>query len=147
MSTELTKLMDILRSNTMNAPSGLSAKEIAERIGVGYSTLMNGVNKHVEGHKFHLNNLLPFMRATGSVMPLRFLCLSMGFDLRPNAGAADAVHSLVVDDIDQLCISIKAHANSASVLDDAHRAHVRNACRKAMRALLELSDRMEEHHA
>ncbi|ABM28062.1 phage regulatory CII family protein [Nitratidesulfovibrio vulgaris] len=147
-AVEAAALIDILRSDTTNAPSGLSAKGIADSIGVGYSTLMNGVNKHIEGHKFHITNLLPFMRVTGSVQPLRYLCLSMGYRMEPlDLGDVDAAQQSASDELRHLCKVMESRAKDIPALDNKHRAQVRDACRQSIRALLHLLEQAEVSHA
>lgn len=49
-----------------HAPSGLSAEQIAYRLGRPYNTLMSELSPLRDTHKFDVNLLIPLMRLAGS---------------------------------------------------------------------------------
>ena len=53
-----------------HAPSGLSAEQIAYRLGRPYNTLMSELSPLRDTHKFDVNLLIPLMRLAGSTEPL-----------------------------------------------------------------------------
>lgn len=59
------------------APSGLSAEQIADRLGKNYPTLMCELSCQ-KGHKLAADLVLPLMDATGADEPLHFLAGQMG---------------------------------------------------------------------
>lgn len=73
-----------------HAPSGLSAEQIAYRLGRPYNTLMP---EHT--HKFDVNLLIPLMRLAGSTEPLHEMARALGgvyVDFLPVSDAAHPVH-------------------------------------------------------
>lgn len=73
-----------------HAPSGLSAEQIAYRLGRPYNTLMP---EHT--HKFDVNLLIPLMRLAGSTEPLHEMARALGgvyVDFLLVSDAAHPVH-------------------------------------------------------
>ncbi len=66
-------LLNVLHDLVIRAPSGKPARDIAERLGLAYSTMMSQLNDAIETHKFAVENLLPMMELTGSDEPLHYL--------------------------------------------------------------------------
>ena len=52
-----------------HAPSGLSAEQIAYRLGRPYNTLMSELSPLRDTHKFDVNLLIPLMRLAGRLPP------------------------------------------------------------------------------
>ncbi|MBN2140860.1 MAG: transcriptional regulator [Desulfovibrionaceae bacterium] len=71
-------LLNVLHDLAIRAPSGKPARDIAERLGLAYSTMMSQLNDAIETHKFAVENLLPFMEITGSDEPLHYLARVRG---------------------------------------------------------------------
>lgn len=61
--------------------SGIQAKDIAERIGKPYSTLMREINPFDTSAKLGAETLLDIMRVTKDLRPLQFMADEMGFSL------------------------------------------------------------------
>lgn len=96
-----------------HAPSGLSAEQIAYRLGRPYNTLMP---EHT--HKFDVNLLIPLMRLAGSTEPLHEMARALGgvyVDFLPVSDAAHPVHG-------QCMASVKSFGNmmvgTAKALED-----------------------------
>ena len=80
-----------------HAPSGLSAEQIAYRLGRPYNTLMSELSPLRDTHKFDVNLLIPLMRLAGSTEPLHEMARSLGgvyVDFLPVSDAAHPVHGL-----------------------------------------------------
>ena len=78
-----------------HAPSGLSAEQIAYRLGRPYNTLMSELSPLRDTHKFDVNLLIPLMRLAGSTEPLHEMARALGgvyVDLLPVSDAAHPVH-------------------------------------------------------
>ena len=67
----------ILHELVKDAPSGLPAKFIADRIGRDYNTLMSELSRQ-PGHKLGADIVLPLMKLTGSIQPLKVMAAEMG---------------------------------------------------------------------
>ena len=67
----------ILHELVKDAPSGLPAKFIAERIGRDYNTLMSELSRQ-PNHKLGAELVLPLMKLTGSIQPLDVMAAEMG---------------------------------------------------------------------
>ena len=96
-----------------HAPSGLSAEQIAYRLGRPYNTLMP---EHT--HKFDVNLLIPLMRLAGSTEPLHEMARALGgvyVDFLLVSDAAHPVHG-------QCMASVKSFGNmmvgTAKALED-----------------------------
>ena len=96
-----------------HAPSGLSAEQIAYRLGRPYNTLMS---EHT--HKFDVNLLIPLMRLAGSTEPLHEMARALGgvyVDFLLVSDAAHPVHG-------QCMASVKSFGNmmvgTAKALED-----------------------------
>ena len=96
-----------------HAPSGLSAEQIAYRLGRLYNTLMP---EHT--HKFDVNLLIPLMRLAGSTEPLHEMARALGgvyVDFLLVSDAAHPVHG-------QCMASVKSFGNmmvgTAKALED-----------------------------
>ena len=77
------------------APSGLSAEQIAYRLGRPYNTLMSELSPLRDTHKFDVNLLIPLMRLAGSTEPLHEMARALGgvyVDFLPVSDAAHPVH-------------------------------------------------------
>ena len=72
-----------------HAPSGLSAEQIAYRLGRPYNTLMSELSPLRDTHKFDVNLLIPLMRLAGSTEPLHEMVYG---DFLPVSDAAHPVH-------------------------------------------------------
>ena len=70
-----------------HAPSGLSAEQIAYRLGRPYNTLMSELSPLRDTHKFDVNLLIPLMRLAGSTEPLHEMARAL-----PVSDAAHPVH-------------------------------------------------------
>ena len=68
-----------------HAPSGLSAEQIAYRLGRSYNTLMSELSPLRDTHKFDVNLLIPLMRLAGSLG-------GVYVDFLPVSDAAHPVH-------------------------------------------------------
>ncbi|MFQ9866936.1 MAG: phage regulatory CII family protein [Bilophila wadsworthia] len=78
-----------------HAPSGLSAEQIAYRLGRPYNTLMSELSPLRDTHKFDVNLLIPLMRLAGSTEPLHEMARALGgvyVDFLPVSDAAHPVH-------------------------------------------------------
>lgn len=69
-------LTSILHKNVKDAPSGMSAKEIAHAVGRDYQTLMSELSRQ-PNHKLGANLVLPLMKLTGSMEGLKYLAAGM----------------------------------------------------------------------
>ena len=78
-----------------HAPSGLSAEQIAYRLGRPYNTLMSELSPLRDTHKFDVNLLIPLMRLAGSTEPLHEMARALGgvyVYFLPVSDAAHPVH-------------------------------------------------------
>ena len=78
-----------------HAPSGLSAEQIAYRLGRPYNTLMSELSPLRDTHKFDVNLLIPLMRLAGSTEPLHEMARALGgvyVDFLPVSDVAHPVH-------------------------------------------------------
>lgn len=78
-----------------DAPSHLPPKEIADRLGRTYNTLMSELSPLRETHKFDVNGLVPFMEAVGSTEPMHEMARALGgvyVDFLPTADAKHPIH-------------------------------------------------------
>lgn len=66
MGREQKRLLDVLREDVKNAPSGMSAEKIAEHVGKSYSTLMNELNDTIPSHKLGLLHALKVIELADS---------------------------------------------------------------------------------
>lgn len=101
-----------------HAPSGLSAEQIAYRLGRPYNTLMSELSPLRDTHKFDVNLLIPLMRLAGSTEPLHEMARALGgvyVDFLPVSDAAHPVHG-------QCMVSVKSFGDmmvgTAKALED-----------------------------
>ena len=84
----------ILHELVKDAPSGLPAKFIAERVGRDYNTLMSELSRQ-PGHKLGADLVLPLMKLTGSIQPLDVMASEMGVVCVALPSAGEGGHLLV----------------------------------------------------
>ncbi len=65
--------------------SRFSLKELAERIGKPYPTLLRELNPYDRGAKLGVETLLEIMQATGDTSPLEYMARELGYDIAPAA--------------------------------------------------------------
>lgn len=90
-------LTAILHEMVKHAPSGLTARTIADLLGKDYQTLMSELSRQ-PGHKLGADLLLPLMDLTGSDAPLNFLARERGgvfVPVPPNNNAADLAPAIL----------------------------------------------------
>ncbi len=87
-------LTAILHELVKDAPSGLPAKFIAERIGRDYNTLMSELSRQ-PNHKLGADLVLPLMKLTGSIQPLDVMAAEMGVVCVALPSAGEGGHLLV----------------------------------------------------
>lgn len=75
MQAQYPSLKAVIHAVVKNAP--VPADTVASIIGKNYFTMMSELSRH-DAHKLDADLVLPIMRVTGSVEPLRFLSLQMG---------------------------------------------------------------------
>lgn len=75
MSAQYPSLKAVLHTVVKNAP--VPADTVASMLGKNYFTMMSELSKH-DAHKLDADLVLPIMRVTDSVEPLRFLAQQMG---------------------------------------------------------------------
>lgn len=73
-------LCEIIQEVVMSSKN-LKPREIAERIGKPYSTLMRECNPHDECAKIGVETLVKIMEATGNYAPLKALANECGFTM------------------------------------------------------------------
>lgn len=78
MTRSLTQII-----HDMVLDGGVPAKVIAAEIGKPYTTMLREINPHDAGAKVGIDLLLPLMRSSKSVEPLKFLAHQMGYALVP----------------------------------------------------------------
>lgn len=61
--------------------SGIQAKDVAEKIGKPYSTLMREINPFDTSAKLGAETLLDIMRVTKDMRPLQYMASEMGLSL------------------------------------------------------------------
>ena len=71
------QLTAICQAAVKNAPTGLSAQEIADLLGCAYPTLMSELSGH-PGHKLGARRMLEIMKISGSVAPMNFMSRELG---------------------------------------------------------------------
>lgn len=71
------QLAIICQAAVKNAPTGLSAEQVADLLGCAYSTLMSELSGQ-PGHKLGAWRMLEIMRVSGSVAPMNFLARELG---------------------------------------------------------------------
>ncbi len=84
----------ILHELVKDAPSGLPAKFIAERVGRDYNTLMSELSRQ-PGHKLGADLVLPLMKLAGSIQPLDVMASEMGVVCVALPSAGEGGHLLV----------------------------------------------------
>jgi hypothetical protein len=77
----------------------IPAKDIADKVGKKYSTLMRELNPYDEGAKLSPETLVELMRITKDITPLKVMAESLGYKVIP-AGSPEP------SDIDENYISI-----------------------------------------
>lgn len=66
--------------------SDMSAREIAEKIGKPYPTLLRELNPYDQRAKLGMDTFFDIVRATGNVEPLRRIAEELGYRLTPADG-------------------------------------------------------------
>lgn len=97
MSAEFPSLTAVLHELVKHAPSGLTARTIADLLGRDYNTMMSELSRQ-PGHKLGADLLLPLMELTGSDTPLNFLARERGgvfVPMRADATAADLAPAIL----------------------------------------------------
>lgn len=69
--------------------SHLPLKELAEKIGKPYPTLLRELNPYDKGAKLGVETLLEIMKVTGNIAPLVYMAEEMGYELAPAAAKVD----------------------------------------------------------
>ena len=59
------------------------AKEVAQKIGKPYSTLLREINPFDDNAKLGAGTLLDILKATNEVKPLEYIAQSIGYTLKP----------------------------------------------------------------
>ena len=77
MSKNSETVTRVMHACVKQAPSGLTAKTIAELVRANYQTLMSELSGQV-GHKLGADMLVPLMRAAGTILPLVSMARAMG---------------------------------------------------------------------
>ena len=98
------------------APSGLSAEDVADVLGVNYKTMMAELSGS-ERHKFNLDLLVPLVRATGSDAPLKAIGRACGclFIRLPDVGDVEQPM------LDGMAASVREFGDLLETLGDALR--------------------------
>lgn len=97
MPVNYPSLTAVLHELVKRAPSGLTARSVAELLGRDYNTLMSELSGQ-PGHKLGADLILPLMELTGSDAPLNFLARERGgvfVPVRPNNSAADLASAIL----------------------------------------------------
>lgn len=71
----------VVQDAVLNGP--LEAKEICDRIGKPYSTLLREINPFDARAKLGVETFLDIIRVTGNHDPLKFLARELGYSLVP----------------------------------------------------------------
>mgnify|MGYP000398649802 CR=1 FL=1 len=108
-----------------HAPSGLSAEQIAYRLGRPYNTLMSELSPLRDTHKFDVNLLIPLMRLAGSTEPLHEMARALGgvyVDFLPVSDAAHPVHGQCMASVksfgDMMVGTAKALEDNMTLLEE-----------------------------
>lgn len=98
------------------APSGLSAEDVADVLGVNYKTMMAELSG-AERHKFGLDLLVPLVQATGSDAPLKAIGRACGcvFIRLPEVGKVEQPM------LDSMAASVREFGDLLAALGDALR--------------------------
>ena len=85
-----------------NAPSLLSAEQVADVLGMSYSTMMSGLSPLRTFHKFDVDKLVPLMKAVGSTEPLHEMARQMGgfyVDFLPKSDGGHPIHAQCMESV------------------------------------------------
>ncbi len=85
-----------------HAPSRLSAEQVADRLGMPYSTMMSGLSPLRNFHKFDVDKLVPLMKAVGSTEPMHEMARQMGgfyVDFMPKSGGVHPIHAQCMESV------------------------------------------------
>ena len=94
-------LAAIFHAAVKYAPSGLSAEQIADRLGKNYPTLMCELSRQ-QGHKLAADLVLPLIDATGSDEALHFLARQCGGCFVPLPEVAAPMQTMTRQTIDAM---------------------------------------------
>lgn len=97
MPVNYPSLTAVLHELVKRAPSGLTARSVADLLGRDYNTLMSELSGQ-PGHKLGADLLLPLMELTGSDAPLNFLARERGgvfVPVRPDNSAVDLAPAIL----------------------------------------------------
>ena len=96
-------LVSILHRDVKEAPSGLTAKQIAAAVGRDYQTLMSELSRQ-PNHKLGANLVLPLMKLTGSMEELKYLAAGMNAVcvVMPSQEGNHPVHRQCLSTVDRL---------------------------------------------
>lgn len=76
MHGELTRLI-----HSTIIQNELPARDLAEKIGKPYSTLLREVNPHDSGAKLGVETFMDIIMATGDITPVRYMAEQLGLEL------------------------------------------------------------------
>ena len=131
----------------LNAPSGISAKDVAPLVGKNYQTMMSEL-VGAPGHKLGVDILLPLMAATGSDAPVDMLARERGgvFVHLPVVRASSKSMTLQLATTIRECGELAA-LTAQQIVDGkvtpAELEEFRKENREAIAALLEMENLME----
>lgn len=141
-------LMDLLQDLVKHAPNGLTADQVAERLGKAYPTLMNELNPAIDSHKFGLQLLIPLMEIVNSDLPAHYIAGARGgvFVRLPKSRCveASAQHQclIAVKEFGEL-VAQTADALSDNRLTEQDRKAILREGREAVTAIMVLLKLME----
>lgn len=143
-------LLDLLHDLVKHAPSGLTAEQVAERLGKAYPTLMNELNSAVDTHKFGLQQLIPLMEIVHSDLPVHYIAGARRgvFVKLPKGCRSDARTErqamVCVKEFGELMGEVHDALNAAGSITDVHRKRVAKEGYEALQAILTLLKGIEE---
>ena len=142
-------LVSILHRAVKEAPSGLTAKQIAAAVGRDYQTLMSELSRQ-PNHKLGANLVLPLMKLTGSMEGLKYLAAGMNAVcvVMPSQEGNHPVHRQclsTVDEFGQLMRSM-AQALEDGTITRTERDEIASSGYDALAAIVSLLKSVETHY-
>lgn len=142
-------LVSILHRDVKEAPSGLTAKQIAAAVGRDYQTLMSELSRQ-PNHKLGANLVLPLMKLTGSMEGLKYLAAGMNAVcvVMPSQEGNHPVHRQclsTVDEFGQLMRSM-AQALEDGTITRTERDEIASSGYDALAAIVSLLKSVETHY-
>lgn len=142
-------LVSILHRAVKEAPSGLTAKQIAAAVGRDYQTLMSELSRQ-PNHKLGANLVLPLMKLTGSMEGLKYLAAGMNAVcvVMPSQEGNHPVHRQCLSTVDEFgqLMRTMAQALEDGTITRTERDEIASSGYDALAAIVSLLKSVETHY-